>query len=152
MDGKVCLIGYRGLRHEKFFGLLSEAGSSLLLDVRTTPYSPNPDYTKAALREAAPVFGVRYFHVPAVGYPGAGNAAIPEGAPRTLEEQLLTPAARKILAGIVQRVTEGQAVTLMCSEPNYRDCHRVTLVEELLALKPDLALEELTARGEQRLF
>lgn len=152
MAGKLYLIGYRGLRHAQFFGLLNQAGCGALLDVRRNPYSPNPDYQKAAIEAEAPSYGVRYHHVPEIGVPGAGKSPIPAGAPATFEEQMATPEAQRALRRIIKSIEADRSVALMCSEPNFRDCHRRHLVTMLEELKPDLQVESLTAVGEQRLF
>ena len=152
MDAKLYVIGYRALRHEKFFGLLNEASVPVLLDVRMNPYSPNPDYQKASIAEAAPAYGVKYFHVPALGVPGAGRAPILPGAPATFDEQMATPEARRALGKIVKLIKSGHSVALMCSEPNYVDCHRRKLVAMLLEAHPELEFDQLTGKGDLRLF
>lgn len=152
MPGKLALIGYRGLRHEKFFELLTSNDAKILLDVRRNPYSPNPDYQKAAIQEVAPKFGVRYFHVPILGIPGAGKSPIPAGAPTTFEEQIATPESQAALAKIYKLLDADRSVALMCSEPNYLDCHRRHLVDIITAQDPSVEILKLTAASEQRLF
>ena len=152
MIGKLAVIGYRSLRHPKFFGLLTEADVKILLDVRRNPYSPNPDYQKVAIAEAAPAFGVHYFHVPALGVPGAGKSPIPPGDPTTFAEQMATDEAKRRIEKIAGILERGQSVALMCSEPNYIDCHRSQLVEIIQERVPGVELLMLTGADDQRLF
>lgn len=150
--GKLAVIGYRALRYDKFFSILADADVKVLLDVRRNPYSPNPDYQRANLGDAAQQYKVRYFHVPQLGVPGAGKSPIPDGEPRTFDEQMETPEAEEALQKILRLTSKGHNVALMCSEPNYLDCHRRHLVRMLQERDPELELLKLTAATEQRLF
>lgn len=144
----IYLLGYRGLRYPKFFGLLAEARVEVLLDVRSAPTSPNPDYKQDALREACEEWGVRYSHLPQLGAPSMSSTA----TVATMEEQLALPAGRAALRKILRTLEGGIGVALLCSEPNYLDCHRPKIVEELQRMDSRVKPVSLTAVGEVRLF
>lgn len=146
------LIGYRGLSHDSFFGILADASVDVLLDVRRNPYSPNPDYQKANLARAAKDRNLAYAHGPALGVPGAGKSRIGPGEPTNFEEQLKSSDGVRALGKLENLLRGGVKVSLMCSEPNYLDCHRRVLVDEMAKRIEGLEIESLTARGEQRLF
>lgn len=152
MSGKLSVIGYRGLRHPQFIKLLRENGITFVLDVRRNPYSPNPDYQKENLSVAVDSAGLRYFHLPQLGVPGAGKSTIPIGQPETFAEQMATPEARKALRRIIDLHQKGYGVALMCAEPDYRTCHRKELVRILQRANPAMQLEELTGKPAKTLF
>ena len=106
------MIGHSNLDWATFSGLLTRHGITRLIDVRTHATSRWPQYNGDALQSA---LGAIYRHWPALG----GHYAFSEAAvERTLKDLLNQSGAER--------------VALMCSEGDFRRCHRHTMLAPIL--------------------
>lgn len=102
----VFMIGHSKHPWEHFAGLLTLHGIKLLVDVRTSPFSRfAPHFSQKRLVPLLESIGIAYHHEPRLG----GKPPLPLSEQRALIEQSgpLTP-----------------GTCFMCSEGNFRECHR----------------------------
>jgi len=123
--------GYQGSTPETLFATVCTAGARVLIDVRAVPWSRRPDFTRAALAEAAAVVGLRYVHIGGLGNPAKTD---PTGGPG-MTAYLATPVGRAALDEVVFLMAESDGpVALMCMERDPAQCHRSIVAVALSAL------------------
>jgi len=123
--------GYQGSTPETLFATVRAAGAKVLIDVRAVPWSRRPDFTRAALAEAAAVAGLRYVHLGGLGNPAKTD---PTGGPG-MTAYLASPAGRAALAEAAALMAEADGpVALMCMERDPAQCHRSHVAAALSAL------------------
>jgi uncharacterized protein (DUF488 family) len=108
-EGRVVyMVGHSKHPWPTFAKLLTSHGVQLLVDVRTSPQSRfSPQFSQTALKRSLSALQFDYQHVPVLG----GKDPVP------LDVQ------RDTLATLVGTFNS-QVTALMCSEANYRECHR----------------------------
>ena len=116
--------GYQGLTIEQFIARLKQAGVETLVDIRATPYSRKPDFSKQTLAHHLELAGIAYRHMQELGCPkpirdayGHDHAQYEVHFNRYLATQ---NASVEALTGFSQTTT----ACLLCFEADHRDCHR----------------------------
>ncbi|MGG5886888.1 DUF488 family protein [Falsiroseomonas sp. HC035] len=132
----VCTIGYEDATPARLIAALRDQGIATLVDVRALANSRRPGFAKRALGAALAEAGIGYVHVPALGTPAEGRAAVREGRPeemrRIFAHRLAGVEAQAALASLSD-LARRQAVCLLCLEADPQRCHR-TLVAEAVGL------------------
>ncbi len=144
---RIATIGYEGLPPADFLHLLREAGIRRVADVRAIANSRKPGYAKRALSAALEGAGIEYVHIPALGTPAAGRAAVRAGRPQEMRRiylpHLARPEAQTALADLAQ--TSAKTPTcLLCLEADPTHCHR-TLIAEAMHDRWGFAVHALAA-------
>jgi len=135
-------IGHSNHAIERFLDLLTKGGVSLLVDVRSVPYSRRfPQFGRERLKKSLAEVGIDYV------WQGAALGGKPEagGSYDTL-------AARPEFGAALDRLTascDDAMPCLMCAEKDPLDCHRTVLVSRRLAER-GIAVEHLLADGTTR--
>ncbi len=130
-------IGYEGLSLASFFALLKQHEIQTLVDVRATPWSRKPGFSKGALMQQCQRSGLEYFHFGALGCPRPilsdyRNDRNWEEYSRRFwdylrsEEEALEQAMQE-----VGRLTLTSRAALLCFEADFRFCHRSYVAEEI---------------------
>lgn len=130
----VFTIGYQGADPGSFGRALSQAGVSLVADVRALSASRKQGFSKTALRESLARQGIAYEHLRALGTPKPGREAARAGDAAGLRRiygaTLQTPEAAAAFDHLAELASE-RPVCLMCFERDPRFCHRRILAEKL---------------------
>ncbi|BCB81813.1 DUF488 domain-containing protein [Phytohabitans flavus] len=131
-------IGYESRTLTEFLdGLLSD-GVKRLVDVRLTPMSRKPGFSKTALSRALSGVGIRYEHRPELGNPKpnrAGFAGDRDELDRAREiyaEVLRHPTAVETLDGLAARSTQ-ERIAILCFEADQARCHRDVVLAQVAA-------------------
>jgi uncharacterized protein (DUF488 family) len=131
----VWTIGYEIATVPRFIDTLAAAGVELVADVRAVASSRRPGFAKTRLTEHLAEAGIGYLHLRGLGTPAEGRAAGRAGEHDELRriflEHLDTPGAHHDMDRLVELVSEGRRVCLLCLEANPEHCHR-TLVADAL--------------------
>lgn len=77
--GSVIGVGYEGRSVEDLVSLVTEAGVTVLVDVRLNAISRKPGLSKSRLAARLGEVGIRYEHVPALGNPKENREAFRRG-------------------------------------------------------------------------
>ncbi|MCT9004619.1 DUF488 family protein, N3 subclade [Streptomyces rhizosphaerihabitans] len=126
--------GYEGRDIDSFVTSLLEAQISMVADVRLTPISRKPGFSKTRLGHALGEAGIAYTHLRALGNPKDNRAPfwegrISEGRAR-FRSLLRSDAARADLDVLAAHA--GQArVAVLCFEKDEERCHRHVVLETL---------------------
>jgi uncharacterized protein (DUF488 family) len=110
---KIHTFGYSGHDPSDLARRLEETGATLI-DIRYSPRSRNPVWSRKRLEEA---FGERYVHCPELG-----NRNYRNGGPVEIADY---EAGRDLLKGIPG------PVLLMCACKDPKVCHRTVVAEQL---------------------
>jgi uncharacterized protein (DUF488 family) len=130
-------IGYEGRSLDEYLGLLTDAGCTLLCDVRRNAFSHKRGFSKRALAEGCAGAGIRYEHVPELGIASADRQGIESPADvdalfdRYRREML--PGQSAAIARIAGWLRDGEVVALTCFERDPLGCHRHVLADALVA-------------------
>jgi uncharacterized protein (DUF488 family) len=127
-------IGHSNVAVERLISLLEQHRILALCDVRSTPYSRyNPQFNREHLAEALRVGGIgyRFMGDSLGGKPADGALRTEDGA---LPDYAKIAASPTFLRGLDQLITVGasQPTAFMCSEADYRVCHRHRLIAPAL--------------------
>jgi uncharacterized protein (DUF488 family) len=129
ITGGVIGVGYQGCDLDSFVRQLVAQGVKRLVDVRLTPLSRKPGFSKRALGAGLGQADIAYEHLPALGNPKAnreGFAGTPgevEAAKRRYQARLAMPEAARSLDRIAVAARE-ELVGVLCFEADESRCHR----------------------------
>ncbi|MEI9901926.1 MAG: DUF488 domain-containing protein [Hyphomicrobium sp.] len=135
-------IGHSNHPIERFVDLLTKGGVSLLVDVRSTPYSRRfPQFSREQLAKTLAAAGIDYV------WEGAALGGKPE-AGGSYDALAAKPMFGEALDRLIAS-REDAVPCLMCAEKEPLDCHRTVLVSRRLAER-GIAVEHLLADGTVR--
>jgi hypothetical protein len=104
-----------------------------LVDVRLRVWSGNPAFSMGTRRTVEDA-GLAYTHLGALG-----NLAYKTGGIQIKDISAIGP--------VVETLRQGYDLVLLCVCPAVRECHRLTLVEEVLRRLPEVRVVHLTKDG-----
>ena len=129
----VLSVGYERREITELARELADAGVRVLADVRLTPSSRRPGFSKTRLAAALADVGIEYRHFRALGNPRDNRDPFRRGDPAALaryEEVLATPEAAEALAELRARRRAGP-IALLCLEDEPLGCHRTRVAAAL---------------------
>lgn len=130
----VFTIGYEHATPAGLVQALRAAGVVTVADVRALANSRRPGFAKRALSAALAEAGIQYWHLPALGTPAEGRAAVRAGRPEAMKPIFLRHLAgteAQAALGALRERARAEPVCLLCLEADPRYCHR-TLVAEAI--------------------
>jgi uncharacterized protein (DUF488 family) len=143
----ILTLGYGTRSVDDLIRTLREAGVTVLVDVRSAPYSKRrPEFVKRAMAEWVPAMGVTYL------FAGDALGGMPDDPGSYLRDKLVAERRWKhpdFVAGIEQLrelLTGGEVACLMCAEEDPARCHRFHLLGEAL-LTAGVEVRHLRADG-----
>lgn len=129
-------IGYQGLTIDQFILSLEDMRITRVVDVRLTPLSRKPGFSKVRLAQVLTSHGISYEHARALGNPKDNRQGFAEG-----QEQLemarwryirkLDATDAWILLDDLAAKAQEERVALLCFETETERCHRHVLLEEV---------------------
>jgi uncharacterized protein (DUF488 family) len=126
-------LGYEKRTLEEFLALLQEARIDVVVDVRDTPWSHKPGFSKRPLSERVTRAGMSYVHAGFAGNPKSLRSAAKDNdeALRLYAEHLgLHPEILDQLDALLGPLrSQGKRACMICFERHPRDCHRGILAE-----------------------
>lgn len=128
-------IGYEKSTPDAVAAALTDAGVTVLIDVRAVPASRRPGFSKNALAARMERAGIAYLHLRDLGTPKAGREAARAGdvaaMRRIFDAQMEKPEAQAALAQAVA-IAKDAPTCLLCLEREHDQCHRA-IVADLMA-------------------
>jgi uncharacterized protein (DUF488 family) len=127
-------LGYQGMSLEQYVEILKANNVAMVIDVRETPWSYKPGFSKKPLSERLEANGIAYVHVKSAGNPSANRkmglpqAEVIERYKQHLENN--PGCLDEIYELMVNRAWDG-AVCLLCFEERPHDCHRKVILDKL---------------------
>ncbi|GBE67803.1 hypothetical protein MFM001_42650 [Mycobacterium sp. MFM001] len=132
-------VGYQGKSIDDLVERLVAQHVQILVDVRLTPLSRKPGFSKTKLAHALAAAGISYIHHRALGNPKDNRAGFRAGNPAAIQRYckvLNGDAASAALEHVAELLDDG-VVALLCFERDHTECHRAILARRLLEVRPD---------------
>jgi len=127
----IFTIGHSNLSLDAFIGLLKKQEISIVVDVRSQPFSSyNPQFNQANL--------ANYLELNSIKYKFLGDKLGGHPAYKKLSiSHSLKEKPDKYQQGICEliQIAEGERTAIMCSEGDFRECHRYYLISRTLVLQ-----------------
>ncbi|MGQ2914053.1 DUF488 domain-containing protein [Microbacterium aurantiacum] len=127
-------IGYEGLNVDQLVERLLAKGIEVLVDIRLTPLSRKPGFSKRALSEALSAAGIRYVHDRRLGNPKDNRAAYADAASdagataRARYRELITSGDGADAVRDLAALSEEHTVAVLCFEADQAHCHREQVI------------------------
>jgi uncharacterized protein (DUF488 family) len=145
---KIFTLGYQGSSLTTYAAALADAGINIVVDVRETPWSYKPGFSKAPLSNYLGSEGIQYIHVKSAGNPSKNRKTaknIKECLTRYRDHLALHPECLDELSKLITAAWKRkQKVCLTCFERHAHECHRSILLEELVKRVPLVAVHLVT--------
>jgi uncharacterized protein (DUF488 family) len=144
-------VGHGTLPADDLARLLDDAGTRLLVDIRSYPGSRrNPQFGRGAMTRWLPDAGIRYEWQPALGgrrppRPDSPNMALTNPAFRGYADHMESPEFVAALTGLLRQARH-EPTAVMCSETVWWRCHRRLLADAVVLLHA-LPVEHLLHTG-----
>ncbi|MFI9276221.1 DUF488 family protein [Kitasatospora sp. NPDC052896] len=126
--------GYEGRTIDSFVAALVDAGVDAVADVRLTPISRKPGFSKSRLSAALAEADISYLHLRSLGNPKDNRAPFWDGRVgeglAAFADVLATEPARRELAELAELAVE-RSVAVLCFEQDESRCHRQAVLAEL---------------------
>ncbi|MEA2717091.1 MAG: hypothetical protein QOI99_1408 [Actinomycetota bacterium] len=128
--GRIYSVGYEGTTVDDLVERLAAQGVSLLIDVRLTPISRRPGFSRRSLAAALAVAGIEYVHEPLLGNPPENRDAFRAGDPAAEQvvRQRLDGRGRRAVEQLVFEARR-RRVAVMCVEREPSRCHRRVITD-----------------------
>ena len=142
-------VGHRTHEQDAFVALLSGAGVTRLVDVRTAPGSRRyPWFSRDALADWLPAAGITYDHQPDLGgfrepLPDSPNAAWRKDSFRGYADHMRTP---EFWAALDRVLALPGTAAVMCSESAWWRCHRRLIADAAVVVR-EVAVAHLMPDG-----
>jgi uncharacterized protein (DUF488 family) len=139
MTNGIVSVGYQGREIGEFVDSLRQGGVRTLVDVRLTPLSRIPGFSKTRLKTALESAGIDYLHYRELGNPKSNRAAfhghaVEQGRSR-YRALLSAPEAREALSALVQRSSR-ELIAVLCFEKDHDACHRKVVIDAVTEIEP----------------
>lgn len=124
---RIFTVGHSNGTLEELFSLLTSAGITSLVDVRSVPASAyTPQFNKDSLNRFLAQHGIEYLHF-GKEFGARRDDAIVDGQVN-FEKAVTTEAFQLGVDRIINGINKGYTIALMCSEANPLGCHRFHMV------------------------
>lgn len=135
----VNTVGYEGRRADELASWLASRGIQVLVDIRHTPWSRRPGFSRGALANVLGRHGVRYVHLRGLGAPPSLRKGLEEtGDYRSFfrEYRAILNQHEELLNELAHLLRSAPSC-LLCREEEADKCHRSALASEILRRFPD---------------
>jgi len=131
---KLYTIGYEGAEINAVIEVLTNAGVSVVADIRARPQSRKPGFSKSALQEALAENDIAYQHFVHLGDPKDGRMAARAGDyalfQKIYRRQMVTPEA-VLQLDLLSKLAQTKTTCLLCFEKEPVECHRTIVADYL---------------------
>lgn len=148
MAKRICTLGYEGLSIEKFVAVLKAGGVRQVIDVRETPLSRKPGFSKKSLHGHLAAAGIDYKHF------------VEMGCPKPVRDQFRLDQDWKVYTrGFLRHLSkqgdvleelgveaETKRSCLICYEADFNECHRSFVADEV-ARRRGLEVDHLSIKS-----
>ncbi len=134
--GRIYSVGYEGLTVAGLVERLQQSRVEELIDVRASPYSRRPGFSKKKLAESLTAAGIAYRHEPLLGnaFRDVEDFA---AAMDLMRVHLATGDPAEAVDRLVASA-DGRRIAVLCLESDQRRCHRQVVLEAAFAREPAL--------------
>jgi uncharacterized protein (DUF488 family) len=136
MAGRIYSVGYEGLTVAGLVERLRQNRIEEVVDVRASPYSRRPGFSKPRLAESLEGAGIAYRHEPMLGN-AFRDVADFDAAMELMRAHLAGGEPSEAVARLAALAAD-RRIAVLCLENDQRRCHRQAVLEAALAQEPTL--------------
>ena len=135
---RILTIGHGTLGQDDFASLVSDAGITTIVDIRSFPGSRhNPQFGSDVMARWLPEADISYAWIKALGgrrkeVPHSEHVMLRHPAFRAYADHMETD---EFLSGLDELLPRGEATAVMCSESVWWRCHRRLLADHLVLVR-----------------
>jgi uncharacterized protein (DUF488 family) len=132
--GGLWSVGYEGRDIGSFVAALVDARIDTVADVRLTPISRKPGFSKTRLSEALNAAGIEYMHLRSLGNPKDNRAPFWEGRLTEGRARFAAMLRSESAVADLSRLADyarTSRVAVLCFEEDAERCHRTVVLEEV---------------------
>ena len=126
-------LGYEGISLDRYVDVLKSHSISIVVDVRETPWSYKPGFSKKPLEQRLAFEGITYIHVKAAGNPSKNRkkGLPPDEVIELYKEHLDSdPSCLQEILELIRANSSG-SVCLLCFEKMPHECHRKVILDRI---------------------
>lgn len=145
MGGRIYSVGYEGFAVEGLVDRLASSHVTAVIDVRLTPSSRRPGFSRKALNAALGQSGIRYHHEPSLGNPADNRDSFRRGDGREGRQrmrELLEEGSSAALQRLISQARE-ERVAVLCVERDHTRCHRCVITELIQEIDPTIEVVQI---------
>ena len=147
MAGRIYSVGYEGRTLDELVERLRNEHVTTLVDVRLTPISRKPGFSRRRLAEALEAAGMDYVNEKDLGNPRDNRAAFHRNdveAGRTRMKSILTQPVGAAAVDRVVALASKHRIALLCVERDAEHCHRSVVSALALERNPAIKVVPIT--------
>lgn len=133
-------MGYEGMSVDALVDRLRAANVSTLVDVRMTPSSRKPGWSRKALTASLRDAGIAYVHEKALGNPPENRDSFRKGDGadgRERMREILANGASDAIDRLIELASDGR-VAVLCVERERDRCHRQVITDVVQEKEPTI--------------
>lgn len=140
----LCTIGYAQRDVDALIAALGRHGVEEVVDVRDSPSSRKPGFSKTPLAAALAEADIGYRHVKELGVPREHRAAFRAGEPHAIARYRakLDDESRPAVEAVV-RTARLRTIALLCLERDVASCHRQFITAAAQRIDSDLPVRHI---------
>lgn len=145
VSGRIYSVGYEGFEVTALAKRLSQAGVSVLVDVRLNAVSRRRGFSKKALQAVMAEAGIEYVHEPELGNPQDNRDSFRSGdgiEGRRRMRVMLSNGSGPALQRLVS-LARSERVAVLCVERNRRQCHRDVISDMVSEVAPSVEVVQI---------
>jgi uncharacterized protein (DUF488 family) len=146
MNGRIYSVGYEGWTQRGLLENLQQNHVDLLIDVRLSPVSRRPGFSRRQLEVALSEVGIEYRHEPKLGNPPANRERF--RSPKKLQtgqrvmRRRLENGSRDAVDALIQDARK-RRVALLCVERAAAACHRSVITDLVIETDPTIRIVQV---------
>lgn len=147
MAGRIYSVGYEGRTPDELVERLKAERVTTLVDVRLTPISRKPGFSRGRLAEALDRAGIAYVNEKDLGNPRDNRAAFHRKdieAGRTRMKAILGEPAGTAAVDRVVSLASRHRIALLCVERDAEHCHRSVVADLAVERNPAIKVVPIT--------
>ena len=141
MAGRIYSVGYEGLTVGGLVERLQQSRVEEVVDVRASPYSRRPGFSKKRLAASLEQVGIAYRHEPLLGN-AFRDVEDFDAAMALLRDRLAGGEPSEAVARLVELAAD-RRIAVLCLENDQRRCHRQVVLDAARAQAPALDILQL---------
>ena len=134
--GRIYSVGYEGLTVAGLVERLQQNRIEEVVDVRASPYSRRPGFSRKSLAASLAAAGIVYRHEPLLG--NAFRDMDDFAAAMALMRDRLASGDPAAAVDRLVALAEGRRIAVLCLESDQSRCHRREVLAAATALEPEL--------------
>ena len=140
MAGRIYSVGYEGMSVGALVDRLSGADVTTLVDVRMTPSSRRPGWSRKALTASLEAAGLEYVHEKALGNPPDNRDSFRTGdgeIGRRRMREILSNGSSEAIDRLIG-LADGNRIAVLCVERERQRCHRQVITDMVRERDPSI--------------